>query len=460
MGNVRAVVLGLGLALWASGCGDEGPPGAPMDGEDASPEEDAGEDAGAEDATVEEDGGKPVVDAGSDAAPLPDGGNVSECEGDVLEFEGARSTGRPLTAALTGNTTHLVYVVPSGGGSSGNNPNQGLRYVSFGTSSKPADPVDLVNVGIDVYNRTRDPYLVARGQTLDLVYTSADSGNPFDLFYMDVAASAPALQETRNNSVIESANVAAAYGDQLGILYSADTAAANMPGALMFQRQGAAGTELIPASQGYHAAQIAFAGFGEGSGLRGVAAFISDIAAKPGIFAQSVGADGSASGTVTTLSTLLGGTSGVDIAKGRDGGGALIYTEAPGGTVHQLRFREIDSTGKISGLITNLTVPNQDLRDISIAAYSHGYVIAYRRLGGLVDQPASIYLLFVDAQGNTSGTRLVHGAQITGGGLKVLVANDGRLIVLWGDTETVMNPDTKKTEIGLRVRAARLTCSM
>src|SRR5262245_47376489 len=121
MGNVRALVLGLGLALWASGCGDEGPPGAPDEDADVSPEGDAGEDASAEDSSTEYDGGETSRDAGTDAAPLPDGGNVSQCEGDVLEFEAARSPGRPLTAALIGNTTHLVYVVPSGGGTSGNN---------------------------------------------------------------------------------------------------------------------------------------------------------------------------------------------------------------------------------------------------------------------------------------------------------------------------------------------------
>jgi len=172
------------------------------------------------------------------------------------------------------------------------------------------------------------------------------------------------------------------------------------------------------------------------------------------------GSSGAPTGTLTTLTTQIGGTSAVDIAKGKDGAGAIIYTEAPAGAVHQLRFREIDETGKISSSIRNLTNANQNLRDISIAAYSHGFVIAYRRVGGLPDAQASIYLQFVDEMGNISGTRLVTKAALTGGGLKVLVANDGRLIVLWAETETTMNPISMKTEIGLRVYAARLVCAM
>jgi hypothetical protein len=41
-----------------------------------------------------------------------------------------------------------------------------------------------------------------------------------------------------------------------------------------------------------------------------------------------------------------------------------------------------------------------------------------------------------------------------------MVANDGRLIVIWSDTEQVTNPSTERTETELRVRAARLLCAL
>jgi len=376
----------------------------------------------------------------------------------VLHFPAARSVGRPFSAALVGNKTHLVYVVPSGGGSSGNNTAQGLRYVSFDTTTDPGAPVDLVNVGIDTYSLTRDPALLARGQFLDLIYSAAN-GSAFDLYSKDVTAETGPVQETSGGNRIESAGVLGVLGSDLGMVYSADSPSANMPAGIFFKLPGMSPQEVVAESAGYHAAQLAFMGFGDSS-PRGVIGFLSDLATKPGIFAQSISASGAPTGTLTTLTTQIGGTSAVDIAKGKDGAGAIIYTEAPAGAVHQLRFREIDETGKISSSIRNLTNANQNLRDISIAAYSHGFVIAYRRVGGLPDAQASIYLQFVDEMGNISGTRLVTKAALTGGGLKVLVANDGRLIVLWAETETTMNPISMKTEIGLRVYAARLVCAM
>jgi hypothetical protein len=457
MGNVRALALWLGLVVAASGCGGDGSaPGVPIDEEDAGPTDDgdAGEDADLADA---------AEDAGADAAVLPDAGeggtNLSECEGDILDFPAARSAGRPLTAALVGNRTHLVYLAPSGGGSSGNNTAQGLRYVAFDTSSAPPAPADLVNVGIDTYNRTRDPALLARGQSLDLIYTATSGSNPFELFSKNVSAGMAPAAETSGNNRVETANALGAFGDDLAMLYSSDSTTVNTAAPVMLKLQGKSAQELVPESQGYHASEIAFAAFGEGAALRGVTAFLSDLPSKPGIFVQGVGAAGGPSGELTTLTTQIGGTSTVDITAGREGG-ALVYTEAPGGTIHQLRFREIDAAGKVSSSVKSLTNANQNLRDVSIAAYSHGYVVAYRRLGGLPSAQATIYLLFIDAQGNISGSRLVRTAELTGGGLKVLVANDGRLIVLWGDTETTTNPVTNKTEIGLRVRVARLTCSM
>ena len=100
-----------------------------------------------------------------------------------------------------------------------------------------------------------------------------------------------------------------------------------------------------------------------------------------------------------------------------------------------------------------------DLLEIALAAYSQGYVVAYRRIGGPGSAAASIYLLVIDSEGNVGGARLVRTVTPSGRGLEVMVGNDGRFVVIWSDTELVTDPDTQRSETELRVRAARLLCA-
>jgi hypothetical protein len=474
MAQLRALAVRLAFMtlIGTAACGDGGKaPGFPPDDEDADVTGD--EDAG--DASDELDGGTRTdgstgdtgmadgadEDGGAeDGATAVDAGDISECEGDLLEFSGARAVGRPLTAGISGNTVHLVYLVPSGGGTSANNNAQGLRYVSFDTTGEAGMGVDVANVGIDTYSRTRDPSLVVGPSKIELFYTSNSAG-PYELFYKELTGTAPASRETTTSGTPrnEYALAAGLFGDGAAVAYSSEPTSINVPGSLALKLPGMAATELVAEAAGYHAAQIAFSQVGNAGARHGVAAFLSDLSSKPGVFAIPVASNGTPDGALITLTTQIGGASGVDISRGKDGRGALIWTETPAGSIHQLRFRNIAEDGTISGTVRALTTGNQDLRDISIAQYSGGYVIAYRRVGGVLGQAASVYLLFIDIDGNRSGTRLVHTASLSGGGLKVLVANDGRLIVLWADTENVVNETTKQTETALKVRAARLNCA-
>lgn len=462
--RARAVRLAFMTLIGSAACGDGGKaPGFAPDDEDAdvSANGDAGDelDAGAD---AESDGGEldgDVLDAGDEDGATVDAGDVSECQGDLLEFSAARSVGRPLSAGISGNRVHLVYVVPSGGGTSANNMAQGLRYVPFDTTGDPLDGTNVANVGIDTYWRTRDPAVVVGPSKIELFFTSNSAGG-YELFYQDLTGTAPATRETTNMMRNEYALAAGLFGDGAAVAYSNEPASVNIvPGSLALKLPGMAATELVPEASGYHAAQIAFTQVGSTGARHGVAAFLSDATSKPGIFAMPVASDGTPDGALITLTTQTGGASAVDVSRGKDGRGAVIWTEAPAGGIHQLRFRNIAEDGTISATVRALTTGNQDLRDISIAQYSGGYVIAYRRVGGVLGQAASIYLLFIDIDGNRSGTRLVHTASLGGGGLKVLVANDGRLIVLWADTESVINETTKQTEVALKVRAARLNCA-
>jgi hypothetical protein len=472
MAQLRALALRLAFmtVIGSAACGDGGKaPGflpddedadvPPDDGDagDASEELDAGTDAEASDSgTLDGE----VSDAGDvDGSAPVDAGDISECEGDLLEFSAARATGRPLSAGISGNRVHLVYVVPSGGGTSANNVAQGLRYVPFDSTGDPLMGSDVANVGIDTYARTRDPALVVGPSKIELFYTSNAAG-PYELFYMDLTGTAPTATRETTNSRNEYALAAGLFGEGAIVAYSNEPVGVTVGGALALQLPGMASTELVPEASGYHPAQIAFTQVGSSGQRHGVAAFLSDASGKPGIFAIPVAGDGTADGALVTLTTQIGGASSVDLTRGKDGKGALIWTETPAGSIHQLRFRSIAEDGTIDSSVRALTTGNQDLRDISIAQYSGGYVVAYRRVGGVLGQAASIYLLFIDSEGNRSGTRLVHTASLSGGGLKVLVANDGRLIVLWADTESVVNPTTKQTETALKVRAARLNCAI
>lgn len=452
MPSTSAKVAGFVGALLAVGCSHKAAPHPPGDeGPDAQIEDDAAVDAEA-DAPSDEDA---EVDA---SEPPLDAGNLSECAGDLFSFVGARSVGRPFSAEIIGNRTHLVYVAPSGGGTSGDNVAQGLRYASFDTTEPPPEPSDLVNIGDDLYDRTRDPSLVAHDGALRLFYTAAVAGNPFELFSMDPGADDPPIQRTQDAAVMEVGNAAGTFGDDVAVVFSAESTAGAGANPVSFLIDGKSTHELVPASAGFSAVQLAYAELATSAARSGLAAFVS--ASTPGIYAQHIGEDGEPSGELLTLTQQIGASSNVAIATGRDAGGALIYTESVSGNVHQLRFREIDTDGVVSDSPRSLTSANQNLRDVAIAAYSHGYVIAYRRLGGGAAAPASIYLMFVDAQGNVAGTRLVQAAATTGGGLSVLVANDGRLVVVWADHETVTEADAGKVEVELAVRVARLTCAL
>lgn len=441
---VQITVLGF-CALAA--CGDDKAPGASGDLDDADVLEPDASDAG-----TDADG-----DAELDSeAPVDVDGGTSQCEGDVLDFDVANGVGRPFSSAIIGNRVHLVYTVPSGGSSLAMPVGQGLAYVGFDTTGEAETAIDIVNVGVEVYNKTRDPSLVARGGDLDLFYTSNEEGS-YELYYKDLDANGTPVRQT-NNARNEYYAAGSAFGDSAAVLFSDEPGQSSAPGAVaLIVMPGQAPIELVAEAKGLHAGQLAFAQIGDGASGQGGLGFVSNLPESRGIYFQALSSSGQPQGELSKLSSETGGASNIDIAPGASGG-AVIYTEAPGGTIHQLRFRELSPEGTVSSVVRNLTSANQDLRDVAISKYSAGYVIAYRRLGGAPGAATSVYLKFVDAQGNEAGTRLVSAAAVGGSGIDVLVANDGRLVVLWADAVNVLNSATNKPETHLRVHAARLTC--
>lgn len=466
MQNVRAAAFRLAFfsLVSLSACGDDKAEPQPYDDEDAhirmrDASIEAGPDAGPLDGGSEE--------ASVEDGAVPDGSAVSECTGDTLELKVANGPGRPFSAAIHKNRVHVAYAVPAGGKPYADSTLQGLRYVWFDTTGVLSDPVDVVSAGNDDYNITRDPALVARAvgsnTQLDLFYTSNET-NAYELFYKDLTANSAPEQQTSNAATQrnELYTVAAPFQGGSGALYSDETTVV-APGAVALLKGKNTAPVTLVGETDMHATALAFGELAAGATFGFVSSFpsLQDTSkAKSGIFAQALSSAGTPVGPLTTLSTQIGGRSQIDIATlpGDNGAqnGAVFFTEAPGSADHQLRFRELDRTGAFVAATRNLTSSNIDLHEFAVAPYSRGYVIAFRRTGGVANYPASIYLMFIDAQGNESGKRLVRGVTGSAGGLEVLVANDGRIVVVWADTEQVTSDNKTVTE--LRMRAARLTC--
>jgi hypothetical protein len=434
-----AAWLGLCALLSVGACGESDTPAAPGWDEDAEVE-----DAG--DADADLDGGEPVEDA-----DVPDGGELSQCKGDTLEFPAANAPGRPFSAAQKGNLTHLVYLVAAGGEALGSPSAQGLRYVTFETTGAAGEPEDAANAGSSSFAKTRDPALVVRDDAVELFYTSNEDG-PYELYHKQLATpDARAERETSNMGRNEFVPAAASLRGELAVVYSDEPSQMGTPGALAFKFAGEAPLELTPEAFGIRPTELVLAELSGGA----AAAFVSELPATAGIYLQGMTAAGEPHGDPALLSEHVGSASGVDVARG-----AVVYTETPAGQVHQLRFRTVNGEGHPSDSVRSLTSANQNLLEVALAAYSQGYVIAYRRTGGPGSAAASIYLMFVDAEGNIGGTRLVRSATANGRGIDVMVGNDGRLIVVWSDTEQVTDPSTQRTETELRVRVARVLCAL
>jgi hypothetical protein len=254
----------------------------------------------------------------------------------------------------------------------------------------------------------------------------------------------------------EFASVADVIAGTPRVAYSKDVPGLTIqPAEIVTAPIGGAATTVAAAADGFHARELAISALEAGSDQRaGVVAWVSDTGDKPGVFLRFIDKQGKPNGATQTLTSALGAASSVALTSGPDGG-AVIYTVASGGT-QQIRYRSLAAGDGSLGDEVELTSINQDVGDLAIAAYSVGYVVAYRHLGGGSDS-GSIQLLFVDRYGKLGRSRLVASATSSGKGLRVLVAQDGRIIVAWADTQTV-TPDGGVPGVAYRVAAARLLC--
>lgn len=452
-------VLASSALLLVSACGDDSKPPAGAGGGTGSGNNDNnGGASGSNNADM--DG---AVDGSVDGGQASDGGSggvETECEvlGDVLTFDSARANGRIFSAAMAGNTTHLVYLVPTCSGTATKNNAQGLKYVSFDTQGEASASADVVN-NVDCYI-TRDPALVAGADgALDLFFTSNIPGS-FELYAQDLKGGAAAVQQTTDtdNELGVTATSLVSNDPPMAAYVNDVPASGVMAAATVTKQIGKVESEVLASTEGHHATQIAIARVASSvTPALGAVGWISDREETSGAHLRLIDQIGKGKGDVIALGKPVGSSSAVAIATTSNGAG-IAYTVAPNEAVHELRFRSLSKDGVI-GKEVKVTSGNQNVRDISIASYAAGYVISYRQVGS---GAPSMRLVFLDEDGNVAGTRQVAAASVGGAGSQVLVANDGRIVLVWNDLETVKMGDedagTATSEMFVRVRAARLEC--
>lgn len=412
-------------------------------------DDDAGEDDPDADAPGK-DAGAPADDAGDgDAGALIGDGN---CAGDVYRFDAVRSQGRRLSLLVHGGTAHLVYPTPSCDGTAVRSPNQALSYVSLGVSGEPSAPRVLVNHGSCAV--TRDPALYSDGDSLQLMY-STNAWGSYDLGSITVLDTNPAPTRVTSQAGNEFETAVASLGGIARGFFSRETpGSAGSAPAPIVSVAGAAISDTLGASADVRASELVAAPLLDKT--FGAIAFPSVMSASPGVYLTLVDADGASKAAPVQLTAELGAGSAAALAW-NDDGGAVIYSEVPGGSVHQLRFRAISRTGAVGDAV-KLTTGNQDLRDLAFAPFKGGYLAAYRRTSAGAGLGATMRLLFVDEVGNVKMSGYVADASATAGTTQLAVADDDdTFFVAWSnvEAETDAAGDVVNVE---RVSLARFHC--
>ncbi len=189
---------------------------------------------------------------------------------------------------------------------------------------------------------------------------------------------------------------------------------------------------------------------------QGDLAWVVDVVKEgeaPRISLQPLDKSGGASGDSHELTQRVGALSNVSIAvlpeaADKEYAGAVVYSIAPDDLHAEVRFRTIAHDGTV-GPERSLTNAKRNAHSVSITPFGGGNVVAFRN----VDAAAtSINLAFISTSGTmaTFGERTLIGARPSGEGgpPKVFVTSDGRISVVFTDT------DQKATTL----RAVRAIC--
>jgi hypothetical protein len=439
------------LLLAIAGCADGEPPRAGS----VSPSgraEDAGDEA---DAAIVEVDAASAEDAGIDGAepeletPIGDG----NCMGEVFHLEGVRSAGSRLSLLVDTEGAHLVFPTPACGGTNARANAQALSYVRLGLAGAPSAPQTIVNG--ESCAVTRDPVLYRNEDGLRISYTTNALGN-FDLCTSPVQGGLTQGTQLTSSPGTELHAAVLALGGTPRTFFSREPSAgaSDSPSPIVGLADGSERL-LFPGGRNVHATDLVASPLLDGTSL-GALAFPSQMGSDRGLYLTLVDADGSTTGEPKVLTNSLGPASAISLAS-NDDGGAVIYSEVPGGSAHQLRFRAIDRLGNL-GSPVSLTVGNQDLRDLAFAPFHGGYLAAYRRTSAVNGAIGTMRLLFIDEVGNVKMTGYVAEASVSAGTTQLGVAADGNtFFVAWSNAVNVTTEGVSNVEE--HVSLARFSCT-
>ncbi|MDB4988793.1 MAG: hypothetical protein JWN04_3971 [Myxococcaceae bacterium] len=391
-------------------------------------------------------------DAGS---PREDGSllGLSDCLGDELVFSVAQSAERTFGAAVDGTQVHLLYLEQGCGGVGLPGDPRGLRYARFVTTGGVESDVALPSPHCA---SVRSPVVLAQaGSVAAFFATTSERGYALQSSALDQGSAnaerAPLLSLDGPLAATLSGSAATPLAAYVPDSRSRDA------GSAILTVQGSTSAELLSASAQHHPVALAIAALAPGAEFAGAASWVNDRSDSAGVYLRMIDDAGAGAGPVTVLSDAPGSRSAVATATRKQGVG-VVYSEAPGeADVHQLRFRQVSPHGSVGDAVS-LTQGDQDVGQAAIAAYSNGYVIAYRHLGGSLNRQAEVRLQFIDSVGNRGGERFVAPTTISGTAIDVRVADDGRVIVLWDALDLIESPDAGAPESVARLHVVRLLC--
>jgi hypothetical protein len=349
-----------------------------------------------------------------DAASRADGSSLADavvegCTSSELSFLTGDTDARSFSAVIEGNRVQLAFIAPSCGGATSLGQGKGVRTVSFSSTGEALQPM-----GVDEQDCVplREPTLLPS----TLYFGSARDGQ-FDLYHAERKLTHTPELELELNAVMLGELPAIVFVPQ-STLHSTDPAS--------IQRLAGDGTrELLSAEAGHHPVQVTV--------REELLGWRSDREGTQGLYMRAL------DGSIVTLTRQVGPRSSLAFVAG-----GVVYTESSGGK-HVLRYRAL-----ASGEPRALTADNQDVQQFAASHYRTGHAVAYRNLEP--DGSFTLRLLSLDAQGNVAANTTFASVSGDGTHVQLLTSLDGRLIVLWDESDAGL-PDFNR-----RLRVGRTSC--
>jgi len=461
--RTEATLLILG-ALASSACGSDGAPGA---GGNGGGNNGNGNNNGDTNGGGELDGGldasmsKPDAEPGATGGPsVTDAGLVLGCklEAEQLAIEIDNRGSHTWDAVQIEDTIHLVYEVPT----CLSEPQlqaQRLDYLTFKSTGAFGKAEPIVNMADGACFFTRTPTLSPSKTDKPLLYYTSTASDAADLYQMQIGDNAaPGMLASGLTAVAEHI-VASRFGEGKNLIAYVRSYPEIQPpppstSEVVTARPGLPPRVIFPQQEKTRVSTLALAEFPSTDELGGALAWVVDVVKKgetPRISLQPLDKSGDTSGETIELTKLVGTFSNVSIAilpedSNEEYVGAVVYGVAPDDLHTELRFRTLAHDGTV-GPEKSLTQSNQNAHSASITPFLDGYVVAYRNVDAAL---TAINLAFINTSGTMGafGERTLIGALPSGGIPRVFVTNDGRVSVVFSDTNGQ----------GTTLRAVRAIC--